>query len=86
MSNNSINKLKIKNPKFKNADELRLIRYKAEIEAYLLSIAENQEFVTFDQIKADILAMNLTGITEQDITDQKLIKICESYLIEYLPE
>lgn len=76
--------MKIKNPNFNNDDQARLIKYKGQIEAYIKGLPADQEFIDFEKIKSDIMAMNLPGITLEDITDRKLFTICENYGIQIL--
>jgi hypothetical protein len=66
---------KILNPMFKNDADNRLIKYAAEIEAYIAGLPTTERVIDFVQIKADILSMNLAGITAADITDEKIASI-----------
>ncbi len=74
--------MKIKNPNFIDAGQARLTKYAAEIDTYITGLPVDVEFLSFDKIKADILAMNLPGVTASDITQVKLMNICQAKGIE----
>lgn len=77
----------IKNPNFKDANAARLTKYKAEIESYIASLpADSREFLTLDEIRADVLAMGLPGVTAADVTDAKLIQIAQAYGLDIVSE
>ncbi len=75
--------IKIKNPNYQDANALRLAKYIAEIDAYIAGLDNTRgEFLTVDEIIADVLAMNLPGITVADVTVPKIISIAQAYGLE----
>jgi len=76
--------MKILNPNFLDVDKARLKKYKQVIETYISSLPVDQEFIDFAVIEADIMAMNLPGVVPGDITEMKLIKICQSMGIKII--
>lgn len=74
--------LLIKNPKYIDANQERLNKYAVQIAGYIESLPSNLEKITFDKIRADIVGMNLPDVMASDITDDKLMMICEAEGIE----
>lgn len=54
------------------ANENRLAKYAAEISAYIAGMDSAREYYTYEEIKTDIVAMNLPGLTAADITPEKI--------------
>jgi Rad3-related DNA helicase len=77
---------KIINPNYKNENDLRNEKYAAVISNYIAALPTTERFIDFNKIRADIVAMNLEGVTAADVTDEKLINICKNNKIFVLDE
>ena len=71
--------MQIKNPNFLNAEQARLVKYGALIDAYISGLPNNVEVIDVDTIIADVLAMPEIidlGLTDADVTPAKIANIC----------
>ncbi len=68
---------KIINPNFVNPDEARFKKYQQLLNDYIAAIPENVETVDILKIKSDVLNMGIVGITESDVTVEKLTKLAQ---------
>lgn len=70
--------MKIINPNYKDADKLREEKYATLVKQYLAGLPTDQPFIDYEKIKADILSMNLPGVTDADITEEKIEKLARA--------